>query len=270
MALIDWIDGPNRDIYLTSDSFLSNLHPMDIYREMRELRRTDEELRKFHLFLEAKGHEPKGSGTYTEMYVVQLEGTRFIPYDTSHVLTVVGTVITDDGQSGVSCFDRSPLSPVTIVDINYVPPQVEVIEVGTSGLTDQESDALLQNTADLSTMASSVSGIEGDIGLIQTDIASLQGSVANIEGDISVIKVDISDIKNDIISIETDIGNIQIDIANISVDMAFMKAIESGEWIISNNQMIFYDVSSVEIARFNLYNKIGTPTEDSVYRRTPV
>ena len=143
MALIDHIDGPNRNIYLTSDSFISDLNPIDIYKEMRTLRRTDVSLRKYDLFLEAKGKDPKGSGTFTERYVVQLNGTRFIPYDTSHVLTVVGTVITDDGKSGVECFNREPLSPGVEVDINYIPKQVEVIELGTSGLTPAESQALL-------------------------------------------------------------------------------------------------------------------------------
>jgi len=200
MALIDHIDGPNRDIYLTSDSFVSDLHPMDIYREMRELRRTDESLRKYNLFLQAKGHEETGPGVYTEMYVVQLEGTRFIPYDTSHELKVIGKVITDDGQSGVSCFDRSPLSPTTVVDISYLPPQVEVIEKGTSGLTTEESAALLA----------------------------------------------------------------------LQVDVEWIKEMEQGQWKIENNQMIFYNTSLVEIARFNLFDNQGNPTMEHVFERVPV
>jgi hypothetical protein len=139
VALIDHIDGENRDIYLTAESFLSPFNPIDVYKEMRELRRTDESLRKYELFLEARGHERTGPNTFTERYVIQLKGTRFIPYDTSHVLTVVGKVLTDDGYSGVACFDRSPLSPGTVVDINYIPPQVEIIEVNTgSGVTEQD------------------------------------------------------------------------------------------------------------------------------------
>lgn len=150
MAIIDHIDGPNRDIYLSADTVASDFEPMDAYKEMRTLRRTDESLRKFDVFLQAKGYEPTGGGKFTARYVVQLSGTRFIPYDTSHELTVIGTVITDDGQSGVNCFDRGPLSPSVVVDINYIPPQVEVIELGTSGLTPAESAALLSLEADVS------------------------------------------------------------------------------------------------------------------------
>ena len=140
MPLIDHIDGANRDIYLSADTVGASIHPVDIYKEMRVLRRTNESLRKFNLFLEAKGKDPKGSGKFTERFVRCLEGTRIVPYDTSHDLTVTGTIITDDGQEGIACFDRSPLAPTTTVNINYFPPQVEIIEVavGGSSLTAQE------------------------------------------------------------------------------------------------------------------------------------
>jgi hypothetical protein len=144
MPVIDHIDGPNRDIYLSADTVGSTFNPMDAYKEMRALRRTDESLQVFQPFLQAKGNDPKGGGKFTERYVVQINGTRFIPYNVSHTLTVIGTVITDDGQEGIACFDRSPLSGTTRVDINYVPPQVEIITVsGGSGLSQAEHDKLL-------------------------------------------------------------------------------------------------------------------------------
>ena len=142
MPLIDHIDGVNRDIYLSADTVGASIHPIDIYKEMRALRRTNESLRKFNLFLEAKGKDSKGSGKFTERFVRCLEGTRIVPYDTSHDLTVTGTIITDDGQEGNACFDRSPLAPTTTVNINYFPPQVEIIEVvvggGGGGVTKQD------------------------------------------------------------------------------------------------------------------------------------
>ena len=127
MPVIDHIDGPNRDIYLHSDTVGVDVHPMDIYREMRALRRTDETLRQFDVFLTAQGNLPKGGGKFTERYVICMGGTRIIPFDISHEITVIGVIITDDGQEGIACFDRSSLTATTIVDINYVPPQVEVV-----------------------------------------------------------------------------------------------------------------------------------------------
>ncbi len=127
MPLISYIDGINRDVFLSADTVGESVHPIDLYKEMRELRRLDEGLRRFPLFMQAKGSDAKGGGKFTERYVVLLQGTRIIPYNVSHALTIVGTIITDDGQEGIACFDRSPLSTTTRVDINYQPPQVEIV-----------------------------------------------------------------------------------------------------------------------------------------------
>lgn len=134
MPLISYIDPVARDIHLHADTVGASIHPMDIYREVRTLVRTTPELRKFKQFMDGRGAAVKGGGKTTERYVVLLEGTRIVPYNVSHDLTVTGTVITDDGQEGISCFDRSPLSSTTRVDINYIPPQVEVITVNISGV----------------------------------------------------------------------------------------------------------------------------------------
>lgn len=143
MAIIDHIDATNRRIYLHADTVGVDLEPMDIYKEMRTFRRTDETVRPFDCFLESKGKEPKGSGKFTERYVVCLGGTRIVPYDVSQILTVIGTIITDDGQSGIACFDKSLLTVTTRVDIHYEPPQVEVIEVTVASDVDDIAAAVL-------------------------------------------------------------------------------------------------------------------------------
>lgn len=135
MALISSIDPVTRRIYLSLATVGTTIHPIDIYKEMRTLRATDEALRPFDTFLKAYGNVSKGSGKYTERYVQTVQGTRIVPYDSSQELTINGTIITDDGFEGVSCFDRTLLSPTTVVDINYVPPQVEIIVIGSAGLT---------------------------------------------------------------------------------------------------------------------------------------
>lgn len=143
MTIIASIDGPNRLIHLHLDTVGVDLVPMDVYKEMRALRKADETLRKYDRFLDAAGNVAKGGGKFTERYVIEKFGTRIVPYDTSQELNVTGVIITDDGQEGVACFDRTPLTPTTIVDINYVPPQVEVITIiGGSGL-DATQNALL-------------------------------------------------------------------------------------------------------------------------------
>ena len=144
MTLIASIDGANRRIYLHADTVGATVNPIDIYKEMRTLRRTDEGLRIYDVFMNAEGNVSKGGGKFTERYAVLLSGTRIVPFDTSHVLTINGTIITDDGQEGIAVFDKASLALATSVDIAYIPPQVEVIVVSTgSGLSEAENAKLL-------------------------------------------------------------------------------------------------------------------------------
>ena len=140
MAIISYIDGLARKIYLNQG--VTKFHPIDIYKEMRTLRSSNETLRSYDVFLKAYGNIPKGGGKATERYVQTINGTKIVPYNDTHTLTVTGTIITDDGYEGVYCFDRTNLTHQ--VDINYVPPQVEVITVSSgSGLSVEEHDKLM-------------------------------------------------------------------------------------------------------------------------------
>jgi len=127
--MIDYIDPVNRLVYLDSTTVDNTIQPIDIYREMRSLRASDKDLRKYDLFLTMRGGEKKNAdgSKRTERYLVLLEGTFIVPYDTSHTITIDGTIISDDGLEGVQCFNRVNLSDDVEVDINYVPKQVEII-----------------------------------------------------------------------------------------------------------------------------------------------
>jgi hypothetical protein len=137
--MISHIDGVNRLIYLDASTVNASVHPQDIYTAVRTMRRTDETLREFKSFIRAAGNVSKGGGKFTERYYTLLDGTRIVPYDISHVLSITGTLITDDGQEGVYCFNRVPLTVGVQVDIQYIPPQVEIITVATgSAVTAQD------------------------------------------------------------------------------------------------------------------------------------
>lgn len=164
MPIIDNIDGPNRRIYLHTDTIGTDLQPMDIYKEMRELRRTDENLRKFDIFLEASGNVSKGGGRFTPRLVTCLQGTRIVPADQNHTLSVVGEIITDDEQSGVDCFDKTLLSPGVLVDIDYQPPQVEIIQVVSgSGVTEQDKLDIADRVWDEAASAHLTAGSMGEL-----------------------------------------------------------------------------------------------------------
>lgn len=162
MAVIDTINGPSRLIYLHSDTQTGTVHPVDIYKEMRTFRRTIESLRKYDVFLRASGYEPKGGGKFTPILVTCLNGTRIVPYDATHELSIIGEIITDVGTSGVDCFDKTPLSTGTSVDINYIPPQVEVIEIITgSAVTEQDKLDIADKVWDEATIGHNNTGTFG-------------------------------------------------------------------------------------------------------------
>jgi len=133
--MIDHIDPINRLIYLDDSTPDTEIHPIDIYREIRQLRRTDESLRPYDMFMTYKGAEKKNpdGSKRTERYGVLLKGTLIVPYDTSHTLTITGTLISDTGLEGQYCFNRANLSTGVEVNIDYAPKQVEVITVATGG-----------------------------------------------------------------------------------------------------------------------------------------
>ena len=88
MAVIQSIDGPNRLIYLHPDTVDATWEPVELYREYRALRRTDQALRGYNPFLRMEGNIPKGGGKATPRYMLMIEGTRIRPYDAAGVSTV--------------------------------------------------------------------------------------------------------------------------------------------------------------------------------------
>ena len=143
MPVISHIDGFNRLIYLHPDTVDSVIEPIDIYREVRTLRRLSTDLKACSNFISMEGYVNIGPGKYTERYAILLDGTRIVPYDTTQTLEITGhKIITDDGKEGEKCFDLSYLSPSSAVSFIYTPKQVEVITVsiGSSVTPDDITD----------------------------------------------------------------------------------------------------------------------------------
>jgi len=114
------------------------------------LRASTPSLRKYDVFLKASGHVPKSAGKFTERTVTCISGTRIVPFDISHRLSVRGTIITDIGTEGRDCFDRT--NTISEIDIDYQPPQVEIIEISTGGLSAADKAQLnaIQTAAEFS------------------------------------------------------------------------------------------------------------------------
>lgn len=59
----------------------------------------------------------------------------------------------------------------------------------------------------------------------------------------------------------------------IKIDQKMARYIHTGRWIVdeNNNQMIFYEDDNVtEVARYDLKDKNGNPTVESIFERTKV
>ena len=124
MPLVASVNYTTKRITLSADTVGADVDTLDVYREVRELRRTTEAHRKFKPMIVAGGNVQKTVTTFTPAYVQLLYGCRLVPYDTSHSLCLDRETFTDDGLTGKDCFDRSSLSATTAVDID-----VNVIEI---------------------------------------------------------------------------------------------------------------------------------------------
>ena len=133
MPLVSSVDYANKRIYLSAETVGAEIDLIDVYKEVRALRRTNETHRKFKPMLVSGGNLQKTATTFTPKYVQLLYGCRIVPYDTSHNLILIREAFTDDGLVGHEVFDRTALSPTTAVDIDVNVQEVEIRLVSTGG-----------------------------------------------------------------------------------------------------------------------------------------
>lgn len=133
MSTVASVDYLNRRIYLSASTVGSTLDLLDVYRDVRALRRVAEAHRAYKPMLIAGGNIQKTPTTFTQPYVQVLYGCYFVPFDLPGTVKVVREVFSDDGRAGLQCFDRSTVS--SNVDLDYDVQAVEVRLVSTSGST---------------------------------------------------------------------------------------------------------------------------------------
>ena len=143
--LVASVDYPNRLIFLSAATVGVDVEPIDIYKEMRERRRLNADMdRQFFPLITAFGNDPAGPSN-TPRFTNLAAGARIVPFDTDHTLSIRGNALisTEDGLSGAQLFDRSSLT--ASVDIDYQPPQTEIVTISTgSAVTQQDKDDIEQ------------------------------------------------------------------------------------------------------------------------------
>lgn len=136
MSTVASVDYIAKRIYLSAETVGVPLDTLDVYRDVRELRRLTEAHRKFRPMIVGGGNIQKTATSYTQPYAVLLYGCYIVPYNAAQSLVVIRDTFADDGRAGVACFDRSTVPSEVDIDIQVAPVEVrEVTTGGGSGLT---------------------------------------------------------------------------------------------------------------------------------------
>lgn len=147
MSTVQSVDYVSRRVYLSLDTVGVPLDLLDVYRDVRALRTTNADHRKFKPMMVAGGNVRKTATTFTQPYVQLLNGCHIVPYPADQRLLVVREVFSDDGRYGVECFDRSGVSATVDIDIDMQinPVEVRLVNIsGGSGLTPTQANQLEQ------------------------------------------------------------------------------------------------------------------------------
>jgi len=139
VPLVESVDYLTKRIYLSIDTVDISLDMLDVYREVRVLRRSTDDHQKFRPMIVGGGNIEKIAGqTYTQPYVQLLNGCRVVPYrSASHVLTLTRETFTDDGFASAGNFDLIALDPGVVVTLIFTVDKVEVVVAG-GGFTPQD------------------------------------------------------------------------------------------------------------------------------------
>lgn len=161
MSLIASEDYSNKRIFLSADSVGVDVLPIDIYREHRARRRLNaNNERNFSAMILAFGNEQIGAAKFTPRFTNLASGVKIVPYDTTHALRIRAALISvQDQLEGADLFDRSSL--LASVDIDYQPPQVEIITVPTGGALTSEQDSRLTAVNALASRLNAMLGSSG-------------------------------------------------------------------------------------------------------------
>lgn len=255
VPVIDFIDPVNRRIWLQSG--IDAYHPVtDIYHEVRYLRRTDESLRPYPVFVTAAGNDPKNlAGTRrTPRYAIFQDCKIVLSGDTR--ITGEQLFANNLGQlvgSGPDCIDKS-LSPQDAYS-DYTPPDAEVIIIET--LEAQE--------------------IKDDIAQIQADITTITGQIISINSNIGTINANIGTINSNIATIQSDISGINVSLSLTQADVSDLLEYMMGEWHIESNPghpdfgiLTSYKTNGDVLRKFYLQDAEGNLVATNPLRRIPI
>jgi hypothetical protein len=155
--------------------------------------------------------------------------------------------------------------------------QAAVVTIDWSDI-DSISAAIATLSSTLTTVASNVVSVKdktdtidwAEVEALTSSISALSIIASSTASNITLIKA-ITDTIDwlDIDAIVSVIPGIATILNLLSSRTELALAIENGDWLLSNNQLIVKGSDHItEIARFDLFNKLGEPATEDVYQRT--
>lgn len=124
---------------------------VDLYSDAKEDWLTDPTLNEMRFPITPIGGNPFGSLTIGESYLIT-DGWKFAPYEADHTMRIVGNVGTEAGWELV----QDTVGAYRVRVENEVSAIVELRETGVSGLTSQESQALIDIDTNVDTLTTDV------------------------------------------------------------------------------------------------------------------
>jgi hypothetical protein len=135
MTAIANVSYSTKRLYLHADTVTSGIDISQAYIELIDLFMLNANSEQsYPMPLDVEGNAPKGGGKFTQMYGVLRAGWRIVPYGgVSHTLRILREIVSDDGVSDRNVFDRAPVPPSIVVEIDSDYDKIEIREIVTSG-----------------------------------------------------------------------------------------------------------------------------------------
>ena len=135
MTALANVDYAAKRLYLHADTVTNGIDISHAYVELIDLFMLNEnDEQSYYPPLDVEGNAPKGGGKFTQMYGVLRTGWRIVPYGgVSHTLRILREIVSEDGISDRNVFDRAPIPPTIVVEIDSDYDKIEIREVVTTG-----------------------------------------------------------------------------------------------------------------------------------------
>ena len=175
-------DTDKRVMYVTtapSGGVLSLDIRQDIYSDVKDDWKNNAALNKFKFpFRTSGGDTIIPNEKYIGNYVFLQNGWSMRPYEADHALYLNNgyLLVEGGGEPWLPC-----LGDYTVNIKDSIPADAIAIETGTSGLTQDESNALLSIESDQAQIASDIGTINTNISAIQVDLSNMDTIQGNLE-----------------------------------------------------------------------------------------